>query len=641
MIMADMNHNRNSAAASGRKTPPLIRHLKGIFLFLVAVVVISSLSPLVLLDQLIRGEERAVTAQVQPAIDELRRTWQESQPDGLDLADLGAIVQRRRLLGLRLATLDKTAPGGQWRVIVVEVDGHDLLASDTLLDHPPQFQSELILSGGVWRAVRTRAATWSEQPVTIGTMVAAPTLGRLHSQMRAEMWLRGLSLLAFAFFTVLFYRSVLMPFHDMRRRAAALVNTGILPPAPGRHEHDPEYVMATFDTLVTRLLGQTEELKARAAESERHARSLERFNDYILSSLSTGVIILDRGGEILRCNRAAERTLRIDEDRIIRRHFTAANLPDPLIAVLRAGLEEDRVYARHELEVTLSSGGDALHLGVNTSRIRNESGAAVGLSMLLTDLTAIKKLRVEVAENQRLADLGELTAGLAHQLRNSMAAIYGYGKMLRRCADDDGTLIRWIDPLLSETQEANDMIALFLDFARPLRGDKLPLDLGTVLRDAITTLSPMIEQLGASVKTALDHDNLPPVLGDDILLKQVFVNLIQNAVEAAGRGNVRVEIARVPASGQTGPRLTVTVSDDGSGVPENIRDQIFQPFFTTKESGTGLGLALARKIVGFHGGTITFQAPQHGGSSFCVSLPEAAEGTQTDLLQTAAKADTA
>lgn len=641
MIMAGMRQTKNSAAASGHKAPPLIRNLKGIFLFLVAVVVMSSLSPLVLLDQLIRGEERAVTAQVQPAIDELRRAWQESQPDGLDVSDLGAIVQRRRLLGLRLATLDKRSPGGQWRVIVAEVDGHDLITSDTLMDRPPEMRPELVLFGGVWRAVRTRAATWSERPVTIGTMVAAPTLGRLRTQMRAEMWLRGLSLLAFTFFTVLFYRSVLMPFHDMRRRSAALVDTGILPPAPGGHEHDPEYVMATFDTLVTRLLGQTDELRARAAESERQARSLERFNDYILSSLSTGVIILDRGGEILRFNRAAERTLKIDEDGIIRRHYTASHLPDPLMAVLRDGLEEGRVYARHELEVTLSSGGNPLHLGVNTSRIRNESGDAVGLSMLLTDLTAIKKLREEVAENQRLADLGELTAGLAHQLRNSMTAIYGYGKMLRRCSDEDGALIRWIDPLLTETREANDMISRFLDFARPLRGEKRPIDLGMVLREAITTLSPIIEQAGASVTAVPAHDGPSPVLGDELLLKQVFVNLIQNAVEAGGPGSVHVKVTRVPSLGPIGPRWTVTVSDDGPGVPENIRDQIFQPFFTTKETGTGLGLALARKIVGFHGGTITIETPQHGGSTFCVSLPEAAGGGHLAVSHAATEADTA
>jgi PAS domain S-box-containing protein len=445
--------------------------------------------------------------------------------------------------------------------------------------------------------------------------------------MRSERWLRGLILLGFLIFTVLFYRLVLLPFHDMRRRATALIRTGVLPPAPGNQENDPEYVMAAFDQLLTHFSVEARRQTIRADDSQRQARNVERFNEYMLRSLSTGVVILAHDGRVLRFNRAAERILNLGGPEVIGRQYRDIGLPHPLTEVLRDGLEIGKVYGRHEVEIELDDSGETIHLGVNTSRIRDGRERVVGLSLLLTDLTKIKKLENEVAESQRLADLGELAAGLAHQLRNSIAAIFGYGKMLRRTADPQDVHAKWVDAIIEETSETSDMIARFLDFARPLEVQRGSVQLVSVIHGAIAAVGSVLTKTGAQLSfPECPQVSSVQVIADELLLKQVFVNLIQNAAEAGGPGGtIEITFPAMDDSAATPGLVAISVSDSGGGIPKEDRARIFHPFFTTKDEGTGLGLALARKIVAAHQGTLTLASTAATGSTFTVSLPLAGQ----------------
>lgn len=606
-----------------QKVTPFTRHLRGVFFFLVAVVVIGNISPLIVLDHQIRREEQAIMGRIRQAANELQRQWVRSARGDLGKLDLATIADKHTLRHLWIGTYRDFGDRGSWQGRSVTFTKRRMIETDTLLVVPPPTQSELYVVEGAWYRSRTLAMSWSGQPVTVGATVDAPLLGALHTQMQTERWLRSLILLGFLTFSVLFYRLVLVPFRDMRSRAAALAQTGILPPAPGKRDNDPEYVMASFDRLVAYFSEEADKQKERAADSARQARDLEKFNAYILSSLSTGVIILDRPGRILRLNRAAESILRLSAERITGVHYTLAELPSPLTEVLQQGLDEDRVYKRRELEVSCGDPSETIHLGINTSQIRNDDDDIVGLSLLLTDLTKIKRLESEVAENQRLADLGELAAGLAHQLRNAIAAIFGYGKMLRRTVAPEDPHSEWVDAIVRETDETSDMITRFLDFARPLQGERQPLDLSGLVADAITSVQSAVA--GREVvfsPPGEDDPPMPPVVGDDILLKQVFINLIRNAAEATEPGGrIVVTIAREEAVEGAPPQVIVTVTDDGTGVREEDRVRIFHPFFTTKETGTGLGLALARKIVMFHRGSLVLAASGESGSTFAVTLP--------------------
>jgi signal transduction histidine kinase len=286
-------------------------------------------------------------------------------------------------------------------------------------------------------------------------------------------------------------------------------------------------------------------------------------------------------------------------------------------------LGESITYARRELEIPRPVPEGTLYLGVNTSLIRNEQQDVIGVSILLTDLTNIRVLEREMADRQRLADLGGMAAGLAHQLRNSIAAILGYGKMLRREASGRAKETDWADAIVQETMETSDMVTRFLEFARPLEGDRSTVELMEVLGDAIEVCRPVLLQHGTRVIEPTVHSRADHrIEGDALLLKQVFVNLLQNAAEAAGpEGVVHIEADERLADDGANRRVVVRVRDNGPGIPDDVRADLFQPFFTTKETGTGLGLALAKKIITHHGGSLCLLHSGPTGTVFEVSLP--------------------
>jgi signal transduction histidine kinase len=322
-------------------------------------------------------------------------------------------------------------------------------------------------------------------------------------------------------------------------------------------------------------------------------------------------------------------------------HYTRAGLAPNLVELFTAGLGRGEVYSRHELRVERED-GKPLWLGINTSCIRGDSDESMGLSVLLTDLTAIRRLQEDLAENQRLADLGEMAAGLAHQLRNSMAAILGYGRLLKGSAPAQGQLGDWADGVLSETAETSEMITRFLDFARPLQTETTPVALHEVVASAIEQVSRQNAECGIRIAEWQAQETQPTVVrGDEMLLKQVFVNLLQNAIDASSRGKT-IDVSLRKERTVNGMEFwQVVVADEGRGIPRENRGKIFHPFFTTKDTGTGLGLALARKIVASHGGRLTLQeSTAAGGSTFVVALPLHAEQAQPARDRESARAGT-
>ena len=615
------------SAASGmvsnrrRKSRPFAHYVKGVFFFLVCLFAVSTLSPLILLQRLIAEEERQMTLRLWRAGEEARRVWHDAD-DSVRLVDeLRRIARQNSLRRFSIAAYTPAAGPSGWRHVWVDLHAIGITGGDTLLPSPPPQHATETRLGEV--RLRTLAINWASTPVVLTAVIPAAQLAALQRQRDIELWVRGGTLLAFLAFCWMFYRSVILPFQSMRRRANALVATGVLPPQPGGTESDPEYVMETFDTLVARLLEQAQHLRSRAADSERHARDLEQFNDYILRSLSTGVMIVGHDGDILRFNRAAEEILKCDGAAMIGCLIDDVPVPQPLVSLCREALGESITYARRELEIPRPVPEGTLYLGVNTSLIRNEQQDVIGVSILLTDLTNIRVLEREMADRQRLADLGGMAAGLAHQLRNSIAAILGYGKMLRREASGRAKETDWADAIVQETMETSDMVTRFLEFARPLEGDRSTVELMEVLGDAIEVCRPVLLQHGTRVIEPTVHSRADHrIEGDALLLKQVFVNLLQNAAEAAGpEGVVHIEADERLADDGANRRVVVRVRDNGPGIPDDVRADLFQPFFTTKETGTGLGLALAKKIITHHGGSLCLLHSGPTGTVFEVSLP--------------------
>ena len=259
--------------------------------------------------------------------------------------------------------------------------------------------------------------------------------------------------------------------------------------------------------------------------------------------------------------------------------------------------------------------GDVTHVGVTVSPLGADGSG--GVICLFSDLTAVVQLEEQLRLKETLARLGELTAGIAHEFRNGLATIHGYGKLLDPAAVQP-QYSPYVEGIRQETVALGEVVTNFLNFARPTQLSLATHDLRAIVERGVDDLTSDARQLNGGIVVAGEFGQVD---ADDVLLRQAFSNLLRNAVEACqGAGvtpDIRVEGALDMAQGVA----RVTVLDNGPGVPVDAREKIFRPFFTTKKTGTGLGLALVQKIIVTHNGRILATTSPAGGACFQVTLP--------------------
>ena len=238
----------------------------------------------------------------------------------------------------------------------------------------------------------------------------------------------------------------------------------------------------------------------------------------------------------------------------------------------------------------------------------------------------LEQVQADARRSERLAALGQLSAGLAHEIRNPLGIIKGSAEMLSRKLSSSDPLTGELAGYISgEVNRLNGLVARFLDFARPLRLDRHTVDVATVVERALKFAR---EQYPAA-PVRIERDFPPGGLAlplDEAMAEQVFLNLAVNAIEAMGEagGTLRVSVRSVEAEGKRAAEIEFR--DTGPGVSETMREQIFNPFVTTKKTGTGLGLSIVTKIVDEHGGTIHLETPAEGGACFRIRIPMEAAG---------------
>lgn len=258
----------------------------------------------------------------------------------------------------------------------------------------------------------------------------------------------------------------------------------------------------------------------------------------------------------------------------------------------------------------------------------------------------LQQAQAEARRSERLAALGQLSAGLAHEIRNPLGVIKGSAEMLSQKLRDANPLETELAGYIStETNRLSALVTRFLDFARPLHADLTPQDITTVLDRALNDVAQFWK--GGEVRVEKEYaSGLPPVPMDESLCEQAFVNIVQNAYDAmgAGGGVLRVKVRKSWAETRDRGRVDgveVRMEDTGPGVPQELREQIFNPFVTTKKSGVGLGLSIVSKIIDGHHGTIRIEVPEGGadgdgrsssseagpGAHFVIFLPAATDKT--------------
>ncbi len=245
----------------------------------------------------------------------------------------------------------------------------------------------------------------------------------------------------------------------------------------------------------------------------------------------------------------------------------------------------------------------------------------------------LEQAQAEARRSERLAALGQLSAGLAHEIRNPLGVIKGSAEMLsQKLADSNPLATELAGYISTETNRLSGLVTRFLDFARPLLAELTPQDITAVLDRALMHVATVWKGDPVSVEKKY-KPGLPPVALDEGLCQQAFVNIVQNAYDAmsAGGGVLRVTVGRSHATGRNGEAadgVEVRIADTGPGIPPDLREQIFNPFVTTKKNGVGLGLSIVSKIVDGHRGSIRIEdtgGAQGTGACFVVFFPASTE----------------
>jgi signal transduction histidine kinase len=362
---------------------------------------------------------------------------------------------------------------------------------------------------------------------------------------------------------------------------------------------------AALQDAMTRLQAQERAMSARAVASEQ-------LSGQIVESITAGLLVVDAEGRVEILNPAGRRLLDVAADTIgVDYRELLAGAP-PLRDAVTECLTTGRPIVRRSLEI--AGAGRPSHFGITVSPLGVVGGR--GAICLFSDLTNVFELEEQLRLKEALARLGELTAGIAHEFRNGLATIHGYSRLL--VPDALPALYRpYVEGIRQESEALGQVVTNFLNFAKPEKVSFAPVTLETVARRAGEDLR---HELPAG--TAIEvQGKFCDIQGDEVLLRQVFGNLVRNAAEACESAGIQPAIVIEGAIDRERGTCHVSVADNGPGIPDSARERVFQPFFTTRSRGTGLGLAIVQKIVVTHNGRVAVGASASGGARIDLTFP--------------------
>ena len=381
--------------------------------------------------------------------------------------------------------------------------------------------------------------------------------------------------------------------------------------------HDVAFLVVGL--LAARLAERQARSDVQLIEAAHALADLRALHERIVESIRSGLVTTDLGGRIYTFNKAAEEMTGYEAEAL--RGQDASILFGPLAAKIEESLRAHaggRQNQRYEADC-LTAEGLRMRLGYSISPLSSEGGQTTGLVISFQDLTQVRALEETSRRQDRLAAVGRVAAGIAHEIRNPLAAMRGSIQVLRSEVNGNAAQAELMEIILRESDRLNHIITDFLTYARPRRIEPAETDLREPLRETLTLLRNSPEFRPEHVLEERLPDEPVTAPADAAGLRQVFWNLARNALQAmpAG-GTLRVGLERT-AQG----RARITVADTGEGMTPEQVERLFEPFNSTKEGGTGLGLSIAYQIVRDHGGTINVRSREGHGTTIIIELPEA------------------
>jgi PAS domain S-box-containing protein len=392
-----------------------------------------------------------------------------------------------------------------------------------------------------------------------------------------------------------------------------------MPPASAPVESSA-FATAAYHGVIQQLKEKEQELQRLRQAAANRATASENISAAVLANLASGVVLFNAAGLVQHANPAGREMLGYASVaglhardlfrgvNAVRAELAHGDAPPTIADAVEQALRERRIWRRLEADYATPTGQQRV-LGITVSPVTAAAGERLGAACLITELTEVRELTRQVRLRENLAALGEMSAGIAHEFKNSLATISGYSQMLTSENDAD-TVRQFAAKITAETAALSRVVTDFLSLARPQALSAVPVNVPELLQDCARECGVEL------VTTDLPGAFAECIVGDPTSLRQCFSNLLRNSAEAAPTVHVRVEVAG--AIDNAHARLVFR--DNAGGIPPEVLPRIFIPFVTTKSQGTGLGLALVHRIVTDHGGSISV-ANDGPGAAFTLSFP--------------------
>jgi PAS domain S-box-containing protein len=369
-----------------------------------------------------------------------------------------------------------------------------------------------------------------------------------------------------------------------------------------------------------------ERLRHAAAANQRLAANRDR----VVAAVTSGIIAVDAKGIIRIFNPAASRLLGLPPDDVLNRHYADVwpeQTGDPATALACVQGADPVQNRRREV---CRDGEPAVILSVSTARLglgpsKSEPLAADtdGAIEIFSDLTPLEKMHSDLARMRTLAALGEMSATIAHEIRNPLGGIVGFAELLSRRTDSRTEEGGMLAKIVAGAHHLNDLVERLLDFAREPELDLRSVDWNEYLTAVVDQYEETARRRGAKLTLVRQWgEGLARGRADRLCLRQAIWNILENAEQAIGDSGHVVCSAETRSDGG----LRLQVIDQGNGIDPSIADRVFVPFVTTKKKGTGLGLPTAKKLVEAHGGAISIETKPGEGTTVCLELPPSPEG---------------
>jgi PAS domain S-box-containing protein len=364
-----------------------------------------------------------------------------------------------------------------------------------------------------------------------------------------------------------------------------------------------------------RLELENEDLKIQLEKELEHAKGFKSFYKSIISSMTSGLITIDTDKKVTDLNDAAANLFNTIPDEAKGKYlydlWHVEEIDDTLNKALNGEVRNNK-----EVYMTDPKTDKQRCVGYTCSPLKNDRNEIIGAIINFKDITEVKEMTDRLRRMDRLATLGQFTASLAHEIKNPLAGIHAAADLLLEITPSDSRENKYLNLMNEELERVNNLIQSMLNYSNPKPLNLRPIYIEDIIHNIIDLNNELLKRKNIDLKTDYAHDKR--VLVDRDQIKQIFLNLIINAIDALDDGG---KIRLKTRLNSDGDFLIISVSDNGLGISPEHQEKIFQPFFTKKSNGFGLGLPTVERIIHEHGGEISVESELGKGTTFHVSLP--------------------